>query len=379
MSDNLVHQNSVEVSLVIPCLNEEKTLPHVLTEITSSFGSSGIQFEVVVADNGSTDKSREVAESFGARVISIPSRGYGAALMGGINAALGKFVVMGDADGSYVFGDALQMLPLLRAGSDVVMGNRFGGGIEKGAMPWLHRYLGNPVLSALGRILFRVKVRDFHCGLRAFNREKIVALGPSSPGMEFASEMVVLAARGGLQISEVDVHLKKDLRDRAPHLKTWRDGWRHLRFLFSYSPSWVFLAPAVVSALFGLTVLLLSLFGPLTVGRVEFSYRTGILATSVMNVSLVASWSFLIAKSLVDKRINQGRFVTEMLGAVSLVVFFVGVVLIVNQIGDWRSSDFGVQPLGRDLLEFIAAGFCVSTGGASFFLAMLVGTIRSRS
>jgi glycosyltransferase involved in cell wall biosynthesis len=369
----------IEVSIIIPCLNEEKTLPHVLAEIRSSFARSGINYEVIVADNGSSDRSREVARSYGVRVVQIPTRGYGSALRGGIDAAEGIFVIMGDADGSYVFGDAIKMLPLLRSGSDIVMGNRFGGGIEEGAMPFLHRHFGNPVLSALGRMLFRVKVRDFHCGLRAFNRNRVISLGLNSSGMEFASEMIVLAAREDFRISEVNVRLKKDLRDRSPHLKTWRDGWRHLRFLLSFSPSWVFLAPAVLSALFGLTVLILSIFGPVSIGQVEFSYRTGILATSVMNVSLVASWSFLIAKSLVDKRINRGRFVTEVLGALSLLIFVIGVALIVRQVADWQESDFGVQPLGRDLLEFIAAGFCLTTGGASFFLAMLVGTIRSRS
>ena len=369
----------IEVSIIIPCLNEEKTLPHVLAEIQSSFARSGINYEVIVADNGSSDRSREVARSYGVRVVQIPTRGYGSALRGGIDAAEGIFVIMGDADGSYVFGDAVKMLPLLRSGSDIVMGNRFGGGIEEGAMPFLHRHFGNPVLSALGRMLFRVKVRDFHCGLRAFNRNRVISLGLDSSGMEFASEMIVLAAREDFRISEVNVRLKKDLRDRSPHLKTWRDGWRHLRFLLSYSPGWVFLAPAVLSALFGLTVLILSIFGPVSIGQVEFSYRTGILATSVMNVSLVASWSFLIAKSLVDKRINTGRFVTEILGAVSLLIFIIGIALIVRQVAEWRESDFGVQPLGRDLLEFIAAGFCLTTGGTSFFLAMLVGTIRSRS
>ena len=183
----------VEVSFVIPCLNEAKTLPTVLTEIHESYGLSNLSYEIVVADNGSNDGSADVAMSMGARVVSVEVRGYGAALRGGINAASGKFVVMGDADGSYTFGDAQSMLPRLRAGVDIVMGNRFVGGISAGAMPWLHKFIGNPVLSFLGRLLFQVNVRDFHCGIRAFNKLRIQNLQLSSNGMEFASEMIVVA------------------------------------------------------------------------------------------------------------------------------------------------------------------------------------------
>ena len=372
-----LHQD-VEVSFVIPCLNEAKTLPTVLTEIHESYGRSNLSYEIVVADNGSTDGSADVATSMGARVVSVEERGYGAALRGGIIAANGIYVVMGDADGSYTFGDAYSMLPRLRAGVDIVMGNRFVGGISAGAMPWLHKYVGNPVLSFLGRLLFQVKVRDFHCGIRAFNKLRIQNLQLSSNGMEFASEMIVVASRSKYTIEEVGVTLKKDLRDRPPHLKTWRDGWRHLRFLFAYSPAWVFLMPAVLTAALAGVVLGLSLFGPIMIGNVELSYRTAIIASSAMNIALVGSWAFVIARELVSRPDQTGKYATEILGSLSIGVMFLGVGLVLVHLSKWSSTDFGVQPLGDSLLEFIVAGLCLSAGAISFFMAMLFGIVRTR-
>lgn len=372
-----LHQD-IEVSFVIPCLNEAKTLPTVLTEIHESYGRSNLSYEIVVADNGSTDGSADVATSMGARVVSVEERGYGAALRGGIIAANGIYVVMGDADGSYTFGDAYSMLPRLRAGVDIVMGNRFVGGISAGAMPWLHKYVGNPVLSFLGRLLFQVKVRDFHCGIRAFNKLRIQNLQLSSNGMEFASEMIVVASRSKYMIEEVGVTLKKDLRDRPPHLKTWRDGWRHLRFLFAYSPAWVFLMPAVLTAALAGVVLGLSLFGPIMVGNVELSYRTAIIASSAMNIALVGSWAFVIARELVSRPDQTGKYATEILGSLSIGVMLLGVGLVLVHLSKWSSTDFGVQPLGDSLLEFIVAGLCLSAGAISFFMAMLFGIVRTR-
>jgi len=378
MATSIPSHQDVEVSFVIPCLNEAKTLPAVLSEINESYGLSNLSYEIVVADNGSTDGSADVAISMGARVVSVQERGYGAALQGGIIAANGIYIVMGDADGSYTFGDAKSMLPRLRAGVDIVMGNRFDGGISVGAMPWLHKYVGNPALSFLGRLLFQVKVRDFHCGIRAFNKLRMQNLQLSSNGMEFASEMIVVASRSNYTIEEVGVTLKKDLRDRPPHLKTWRDGWRHLRFLFAYSPAWVFLLPAVLTAGLSGVVLGLSLFGPIVVGNVELSYRTAIIASSAMNIALVGSWAFVITKELVSRPDQTGKYVTEILGALSLVVMLLGVGLVLVHLRNWSTSDFGVQPLGDSLLEFIVAGLCLSTGAISFFMAMLFGIVRTR-
>src|SRR3954454_5914519 len=225
----------------MPCLNEAKTVVQCVEAARTYLQRAGIRGEVVVADNGSTDGSQELAEAAGARVVPVARRGYGAALMGGIGAARGRFIVMGDADDSYDFGAIDGFLEQLRAGGDLVMGNRFEGGIEPGAMPPLHRYLGNPVLSRVGRLLFRIPVKDFHCGLRAFRRERIVDLDLRTSGMEFASEMVVKAGLHSYDIREVPTVLRAGGRPRKPHLRTWHDGWRHLRFLLLYSPRWLFL------------------------------------------------------------------------------------------------------------------------------------------
>ena len=242
----------LELTILMPCLNEAETVATCVAKAVGFLKRSGVSGEVVIADNGSTDGSQALAEAAGARVVGVLDRGYGAALMGGIEAARGRFVIMGDADDSYDFENLEAMIEKLRSGSQLVMGNRFKGGIAPGAMPFLHRYLGNPVLSFLGRLFYRVPAGDFHCGLRGFSREAILALGLKSPGMEFASEMVVKAALGGLEIAETPTTLKPDGRSRRPHLKTWRDGWRHLRFLLLHSPKFLFIYPGVALSLLGL-------------------------------------------------------------------------------------------------------------------------------
>jgi glycosyltransferase involved in cell wall biosynthesis len=221
----------VELSIVMPCLNEARTLSSCIRSAHHFLEQSDVRGETVLADNGSTDHSREVAASEGARVVCISTRGYGAALLGGIAAARGKYVVTGDADGSYDFSGLAVFLEKLRGGADLVIGNRFLGGIEPGAMPLLHRYIGNPFLSMLGRTIFPVEVGDFHCGLRGFDRARILALALKATGMEFASEMIVRSALAGYKIVEVPTILRKDGRDRPPHLRTWSDGWKHLRLL----------------------------------------------------------------------------------------------------------------------------------------------------
>jgi glycosyltransferase involved in cell wall biosynthesis len=226
----------IELSVVLPCLNEAETLATCVRKAQESLLRLGVVGEVVVADNGSTDGSQEIAMAHGARVVDVPRRGYGAALMAGIGAAHGEYVLMADADDSYALDDLDDFVAALRDGADLVMGNRFKGGIEAGAMPFLHRYLGNPVLSKMGRVLFQIPVRDFHCGIRAFRRDRMMELGLRTSGMEFASEMVVRASLAQLNIVEVPTTLRPDGRSRSPHLRTWRDGWRHLRFLLAFSP-----------------------------------------------------------------------------------------------------------------------------------------------
>lgn len=236
----------LELTILMPCLNEAETLATCVQKARDFLARSGIDGEVLIADNGSNDGSQEIARAHGARVVDIPARGYGAALIGGIENARGRFVIMGDADDSYDFSRLDPYVEKLRDGADLVMGNRFRGGIAEGAMPFLHKYLGNPVLSWLGRQFFGIPVKDFHCGLRGFQRDRIRSLNLKTPGMEFASEMVVKSAIAGLRIEEVPTTLSKDGRSRPPHLRTWRDGWRHLRFLLIFSPRYLYVFPGLL-------------------------------------------------------------------------------------------------------------------------------------
>jgi glycosyltransferase involved in cell wall biosynthesis len=263
-----------ELTILLPCLNEQKTLATCIHKARSFLLDHHINGEVLVADNGSSDGSQEIAKKCGARVITIEEKGYGAALMGGIRAARGKFIIMGDSDESYDFSNLLPFLEKLRAGNDLVMGNRFTGGIQPGAMPFLHRYLGNPILSWLGRLFFRTPIRDFHCGLRGFSRQAILDLDLRTTGMEFASEMVVKASLAGLKVTEVPTRLYPDRRDRPPHLKPWRDGWRHLRFLLLYSPRWLFLYPGLAAIGLGLAGCAWLLPGPHMIVNVVFDINS---------------------------------------------------------------------------------------------------------
>jgi hypothetical protein len=253
----------VDVTIVMPCLNEAQSLPHcianaseALRRIEADYGLSG---EILIADNGSSDGSQALAIRLGARVVPVAERGYGAALIGGSRAAFGKYILMGDADGSYDFGDGVAMVGELEAGADLVMGSRFKGGISPGAMPWKNRYIGNPVLTGILNLFFRAGISDAHSGLRAIRKDAFLELGLSGAGMEFASEMVIKAALKRLRIAETPVKLLPDLRDGPPHLRPWRDGWRHLRYLFMLSPTWLFGLPGVVAFCAGMTIMLVAL------------------------------------------------------------------------------------------------------------------------
>jgi hypothetical protein len=288
----------VELSIVMPCLDEAETIAVCVKKAVGFLTRNGIVGEVIVADNGSTDGSQAIANALGARIIGVEARGYGAALIGGIEAARGKYVAMGDADDSYDFEGLMPFVQALRGGADLVMGNRFRGGISPGAMPPLHKYLGNPVLSFLGRAFFRVPVGDFHCGLRAFRRDSIRDLGLTSPGMEFASEMVVKAAIGGLRIREVPTTLRPDGRSRPPHLRTWRDGWRHLRFLLIFAPKFLFLYP-------GLALLTVGLLGVL--GLAPGDAHVGGLALGV-HTMIFAAMAALMGSQLIGLSLMARRY-----------------------------------------------------------------------
>ena len=256
---------TLELSIVMPCLNEAETLAICINKANTFLTKNKVIGEIVIADNGSTDGSQLIASNLGVRVINVNEKGYGNALKGGFEAAHGKYIIMADADDSYDFESLLPFLLQLREGNDLVMGNRFKGGIQKGAMPFLHKYLGNPVLSFLGRLFFKINIGDFHCGLRGFSKEAYNKMNLKTTGMEFASEMIVKSKLNGLKITEVPTTLKPDGRTRKPHLKTWSDGWRHLRFLLLYSPNWLFLYPSVLMVCFGFVSSILLLLKPITI------------------------------------------------------------------------------------------------------------------
>ena len=280
---------SCELTILMPCLNESETLATCITKAKGYLEWAGIEGEVLIADNGSTDGSQEIAKSLGARVVDVQEKGYGAALLGGIAAARGKYTIMGDADDSYDFSNLQGFLDKLRQGVDLVMGNRFKGGIAPGAMPPLHRYLGNPVLSWIGRLFFHISIGDFHCGLRGFNTEAIRRCELKTSGMEFASEMVVKASLYGLTMAEVPTRLSKDGRSRPPHLRTWRDGWRHLCFLLTYAPHWLYVYPALALMSIGLQGCLCLLSGMQIMGL-------GVVAAGLAGVNLPDRKMSLLAK-----------------------------------------------------------------------------------
>ncbi len=276
----------IELSIVMPCLNEAETLAVCIKKALQFLSDNQVTGEVIIADNGSTDGSQQIANAMGARVVDVSQKGYGAALQGGITAARGKYVAMGDADDSYDFLGLMPFVEKLRSGADLVMGNRFQGGIAPGAMPALHRYLGNPVLSFVGKLFYAAPIGDFHCGLRAFSREAILNLNLATTGMEFASEMVVKATLQHLKIEEVPTTLVPDGRSRAPHLRSWRDGWRHLKFLLTFAPKWLFFYPGSVLLGAGLGVLLWLMPGAQRIGGVEFGVHTLLFAAGAVLIAL---------------------------------------------------------------------------------------------
>jgi Glycosyl transferase family 2 len=342
---------AVELTVVLPCLNEAETLATCIRKAKASFASLGIAGEVLVADNGSTDGSREIARAEGARVVDVPVRGYGAALNHGFQAAGGRFVIMADADDSYALDDLGSFVTSLRGGADLVMGNRFAGGIAPGAMPALHRYLGNPVLSRLGRLFYKIPVGDFHCGMRGFRRDAVLGLGLRTTGMEFASEMVVRASLNRLIIREVPTTLRPDGRSRRPHLRTWRDGWRHLRFLLAFSPRWLLWYPALVLGAFGVFGLLWLLPGGHTVGSVTFGVHTMLAAATATIVAVqlgglaVLCRAYAAALGLLPRPAAFARGVEQQLlawgGPVGALLTLAGVSCFVAALVGWGQADFG--------------------------------------
>jgi hypothetical protein len=346
-----LNTHELELTIVMPCLNEAETLAICIHKARKFLTDSKISGEVLIADNGSTDGSQDIAVAQGARVVPIPLRGYGAALIGGINAAKGRFVIMGDADDSYDFSALQPFVERLRAGADLVMGNRFKGGIAPSAMPFLHKYLGNPVLSRLGQLFFDIKVGDFHCGLRGFNRDRILELNLRTTGMEFASEMVVRSAQSRLRIDEVPTTLSPDGRSRPPHLRTWRDGWRHLSFLLMYSPKWLFLYPGISLLIGGVVGALLLLPGPVMIGGVGFDLHTFLVAciatllgSQSITFALIAR-RFATAQGLIPPSPRYASILDDLtlerLLVTGAAVALVGLAGLVWCVAQWASAGFG--------------------------------------
>jgi glycosyltransferase involved in cell wall biosynthesis len=341
----------MELTVVIPCLNEAETVATCVSKAVRFIEQNGIDGEVVVADNGSTDGSRQLAADAGARVVPMRDRGYGNALMGGILAARGEYVIMGDADDSYDFTNLMPFVEELRKGADLVMGNRFKGGIEPGAMPTLHKYLGNPVLSFIGRLFFRSNIGDFHCGLRGFRRDSVLSLHLQATGMEFASEMVVKSTLARQKIAEVPTRLAKDGRSRPPHLRTWRDGWRHLRFLLLFSPRWLFFAPGIVLIVLGLIVGGATVTGPITIGGVTFDVDTLVAAAGIVIIGFqsVLFWLFTRVYASSEGFLPGSPRAERILAWLPLervlvgggVVGLAGLVGLIVSLTSWHTSAFG--------------------------------------
>ena len=375
-----------ELTILMPCLNEAETLATCIGKAQGYLERSGVAGEVLIADNGSTDGSQAIATGLGARVVHVDAKGYGNALMGGIRAAHGKYVIMGDADDSYDFAHLDAFVAELRAGADLVMGNRFKGGIEPGAMPALHKYLGNPVLSAVGVLFFKAPVGDFHCGLRGFRRSAILSIGLHTSGMEFASEIVVKSCLSGLRIAEVPTTLQKDGRSRPPHLRSWRDGWRHLRFLLIYSPRWLFLYPGVAALVLGLVTTLALLIGRIQLGSVgldvgTMTYAAGLailgyqaVLFSVM-VKLFGAREGLLPMSPRYRQLVE-RFSVERGLVLGMLIFVVGILFALLQLFRWGGVGFGNLNTAQNVRTAIPAVLGMVLGFQTIMFSMFAGVLN---
>ncbi len=379
--------DSAELTILMPCLNEVRTLATCIGKAQGFLARTGIRGEVLIADNGSSDGSQALARGLGARVVDVPERGYGAALRAGIQAARGRYVIMGDADDSYDFSSLDAFVDALRQGRELVVGNRFRGGIAPGAMPFLHRWLGNPVLSFLGRRFFGGPLRDFHCGLRGFEREAMLRLQLVTPGMEFASEMIVKSLQAGMVVGEVPTTLAKDGRDRPPHLNTWRDGWRHLRFLMLFAPRWLFLYPGLGLALVGL----LQLAGSMLVDQAATRWPVGIHTQLYATAALIVGYqTMLFALGAVLARHFAGldvphpreqwarRWATSpWLPLGGGVATLAGLALCVGLAVQWGASNFGALDAEVAMRRIIPGIGLLIVGSQSLLASIFFAALRS--
>lgn len=380
-------QPDLELTILMPCLNEAETLEVCIRKAQGFLARSGIRGEVLISDNGSTDGSQEIATRLGARVSHAPRRGYGAALINGIETARGRFIIMADADDSYDFENLEPFVERLRAGADLVMGNRFAGGIAPGAMPPLHKYLGNPVLSTIGQLFFRPNVRDFHCGLRGFNRARIQELDLQTTGMEFASEMVVKASLAKYRIEEVPTTLKKDGRSRPPHLRSWHDGWRHLRFLLLFAPRWLFVYPGLVAFFLGLVTVGVLAFGGIEVAGIGFDVTTMVYASALSVIGYQSLLFFWLTKLYATQegflptseryRRIVARWSAERGLLLGLAIFLLGVVIGIVQVVRWGSIDFGTQDAAQAVRIAIPSALGMMLGFQTVMMSFFSGVLTT--
>ena len=394
-SDRVHHVNTgagiaCEVSIVMPCLNEAETLERCIRKAQTWLTASNIAGEVIVADNGSNDGSPEIARRCGARVIEVRQRGYGVALYYGSRAANGRYIVMGDSDDSYDFSNLSPFMLQLRSGCDLVMGNRFAGGIEPGAMPWKNQHIGNPGLSTLGRLMFKCPARDFLCGLRGYTRQAFERMDLRTTGMEFGSEMIIKATLLGMRIAEVPTTLRPDGRSRPPHLKPWRDGWRNLRFMLLYSPRWLFFYPGLALASIGLLAGGWLATGPKRVGHATVDVHTMLYASVAVLLGYqsilfsVFTKVFAVNHGLLPRSRGVGRLLERVrleaglgIGAVLVAIGLTGSLFAFL---NWRAGGFGPLSFESTLRRVIPYGLCMTVGAqtvfASFFLSVLKLGVR---
>lgn len=375
----------VEVSIVMPCLNEAATLGSCIAKAKSALEGLHLRGEIIVADNGSTDGSPQIAENMGARVVHVLVRGYGSALKGGIAAARGELIIMGDSDNSYDFGQIGAFVAKLREGFDIVMGNRFAGGISPGAMPPLHKYFGNPVMTGLVRLFFKSPCRDVQCGLRAFRRDSILRLGLRTMGLEFASEMIVKATLFGLRIAEIPTTLAPDGRGRPPHMRSWQDGWRNLRFMLVYSPRWLFLYPGAALMFLGGFIGIWLLPGPQTIGGVTFDVHTLLFAGMVVLIGFQAVLFAICTKvfGMTEGLLPEDPQLTQLFRKINLetglavggALMVIGLAASLGAVSYWGARHFGPLDPFRTLRLVIPGVVCLTLGFqivlSSLFLSVL--------
>ncbi len=373
----------MQLTILMPCLNEAETLAICINKANAWIAGSGIDAEVVIADNGSTDGSQSIAETLGARVVSVDQPGYGSALFHGAMASKGEWIIMGDSDDSYDFSQLDVFVQKLQEGYDLVMGNRFLGGIAKGAMPWKNYYIGNPVLTRIGRLLFNCPSKDFHCGLRGFRKEAFVRMDLRTTGMEFASEMVIKASLFRMKIAEVPTTLSKDGRSRPPHLLPWRDGWRHLRFMLLFSPRWLFIIPGLVLFLISLLGYAALLVGPQRLGSVTFDVHTLFFFQAGLILGFVAIALGVIIRMfgmreglLQENSWLQKLRVTPLLeigSALGIIMMLGGLFLGFDALMAWGAVRFAALEPGELLRTISLSTLLIMLGGFTLMVSLIMG------